>query len=123
MPSSTTAIAVGPHRRLPKRPRITPAYAPVRHYGLEGFGPFTCPNVVEVAEGIPFVALTEQQTGRLDALKGEIVGRGIRWLTGFDLPVFPKRRFQQGVSVEDGWRQRLPDQEAPPTVACAQCGH
>jgi asparagine synthase (glutamine-hydrolysing) len=33
---------------------------------------------------------------RLYALKGEIVRRGVKAITGFDMPVFPKRRFQHG---------------------------
>src|SRR5215472_10571362 len=33
-------------------------YAPLSLHGFSGFSPFTRPSVVEVAEGIPFVALT-----------------------------------------------------------------
>jgi asparagine synthase (glutamine-hydrolysing) len=87
-------------------------YAPLRHGGFLGFGPFTCPNVVEVAEGIPFTALTGQDVQRLYALKGEIVACGVRAVTGFELPVFPKRRFQHGAVREELLRQRLPAQEA-----------
>jgi asparagine synthase (glutamine-hydrolysing) len=29
-------------------------YAPARHCGFDGFSPFTRPNVIEQAEGIPF---------------------------------------------------------------------
>src|SRR5215831_3245686 len=34
-------------------------YAPSRHYGFDGFSPYTRPSVIEVAEGIPFASLTE----------------------------------------------------------------
>ena len=38
---------------------------------------------------------------KLYRLKGEVVSRGVKALTGLDMPVFPKRRFQHGaVSVE-----------------------
>jgi asparagine synthase (glutamine-hydrolysing) len=71
-------------------------WAPLRRYGFDGLSPFTRPNVVEAAESIPFVALTDYDVPRLYALKGEIVARGIRHVTGFEMPVFPKRRFQHG---------------------------
>jgi asparagine synthase (glutamine-hydrolysing) len=72
------------------------SYAPVRALGFEGFSPFTRPNVIEQAEGIPFIALTDYDVSKLYALKGEIVSRGIKAVTGFDMPVFTKRRFQHG---------------------------
>jgi len=48
-------------------------YAPARHFGFAGFSPFTRPNVIEVAEGIPFTTLTDMSVEKLYALKGEIV--------------------------------------------------
>ena len=44
-------------------------YAPARQFGFEGFSPFTRPNVIEVAEGIPFIALTDYSVDRLYALR------------------------------------------------------
>lgn len=87
-------------------------YAPARHFGFEGFSPFTRPGVVEVAEGIPFTALTGMDVARLYALKGEVVARGIKAITGLDMPVFEKRRFQHGALPKAQLRQRLPEQEA-----------
>jgi asparagine synthase (glutamine-hydrolysing) len=75
-------------------------YAPARRYGFEGFSPYTRPNVIEVAEGIPFATLTRYDVPTLYALKGEIVRRGIKAVTGIDMPVFPKRRFQHGALPE-----------------------
>jgi asparagine synthase (glutamine-hydrolysing) len=76
-------------------------YAPARRYGFEGFSPYTCPDVIEAAEGIPFAELTTYDVPSLYALKGEIVSRGVRALTGLEMPVFPKRRFQHGaIGVE-----------------------
>lgn len=86
-------------------------YAPARRYGFESFSPFTRPAVVEVAEGIPFIALTEYNVEKLYSLKGDIVARGVRAVTGIQMPVFPKRRFQHGaVRVED-LRARVPERE------------
>jgi asparagine synthase (glutamine-hydrolysing) len=51
-----------------------------------------------VAEAIPFAELTSGSVERLYALKGEIVARGVRALFGVDIPVFPKRRFQDGAA-------------------------
>ncbi|MEX1063199.1 MAG: hypothetical protein WEC12_06315, partial [Balneolaceae bacterium] len=58
------------------------------------------PNVIDVSEGIPFVHLTRWKHEELYSLKGDIVSRGVKAVTGFDLPVFPKRRFQHGVAEE-----------------------
>ena len=74
----------------------TRTYAPLNRMGFEGFSPFTRPRVVEVAEGIPFQALTGGDVPRLYALKGEIVASGVEALTGLKMPIFPKRRFQHG---------------------------
>ena len=76
----------------------TRTYAPLARHGFEGFSPFTRPSVVEVAEGIPFVSLTDWKPERLYSLKGEIVSRGVAALTGLRMPVFPKRRFQDGAA-------------------------
>jgi asparagine synthase (glutamine-hydrolysing) len=76
-------------------------YAPAKRLGFRGFSPFTRPAVIRVAEAIPFQELTQGDHGRLYALKGEIVRRGIRRLTGLEMPVFPKRRFQHGAVPED----------------------
>jgi asparagine synthase (glutamine-hydrolysing) len=72
------------------------SYAPARHFGFAGFSPYLSPDVIEVAEGIPFAALTRYDVPTLYALKGEIVRRGVKAVTGIDMPVFPKRRFQHG---------------------------
>jgi asparagine synthase (glutamine-hydrolysing) len=90
----------------------TRTYAPAKHFGFEGFSPFTRPSVVEIAEGIPFLALTEYDVARLYKLKGEVVSRGIKAITGFDMPVFAKRRFQHGALPQDRLRQQLPEQES-----------
>lgn len=87
-------------------------YATARHHGFEGFSPFTRPGVIAVAEAIPFIDLTKYDVERLYGLKGEIVSRGVKTITGFDMPVFAKRRFQHGAVAEESLHRRLPFVEA-----------
>jgi len=89
----------------------TRTYAPAKQFGFDGFSPYTRPSVIEVAEGIPFVTLTDMSVEKLYGLKGEIVSRGVKAITGFDMPVFPKRRFQHGALSEEKLRRHLPEQE------------
>jgi asparagine synthase (glutamine-hydrolysing) len=72
------------------------SYAPLRKLGFTGFSPFALPNVIDVAEAIPFIELTDWDHEKLYSLKGEVVSKGIKAVTGFEMPVFPKRRFQHG---------------------------
>jgi asparagine synthase (glutamine-hydrolysing) len=87
-------------------------YATARHHGFIGFSPYTRPSVIAVAEAIPFIGLTQYDVGRLYELKGEIVSRGVRAVTGLEMPVFPKRRFQHGALSEESLHRRLPYREA-----------
>ena len=82
-------------------------YAPASACGFSGFSPYTRPDVIAIAEAIPFAALTGYDVPSLYALKGEIVRRGVKAVTGFDMPVFPKRRFQHGATSVATMRQRL----------------
>jgi len=90
----------------------TRTYAPAKQFGFDGFSPYTRPSVIEVAEGIPFTALTSMSVEKLYSLKGEIVSRGVKAITGFDMPIFPKRRFQHGALPREQLRRHLPDQES-----------
>jgi asparagine synthase (glutamine-hydrolysing) len=90
----------------------TRTYAPAHHFGFAGFSPYTRPAVISVAEGIPFIKLTDYSVEKLYALKGDIVSRGIAAVTGLRMPVFPKRRFQHGAIAKNELRNRLPWQEA-----------
>ena len=87
-------------------------YAPAKHVGFEGFSPFTRPNVIEIAEGIPFIALTDYNVDKLYQLKGDVVARGVQAITGLEMPVFPKRRFQHGALPVEKLRVHLPSREA-----------
>jgi asparagine synthase (glutamine-hydrolysing) len=88
------------------------SHAPADHYGFRGFSPFTLPNVVEVSEGIPFIALTNWDHEALYRLKGEVVSHGVRAVTGFEMPVFEKRRFQHGVAHESLLKEHFPEHPA-----------
>jgi asparagine synthase (glutamine-hydrolysing) len=85
----------------------TRTYAPARQFGFDGFSPYTRPAVIAVAEAVPFIELTAYDVPTLYSLKGEIVRRGIKAVTGFDMPVFPKRRFQHGATSVELMRGRL----------------
>jgi len=86
-------------------------YAPATRHGFAGFSPYTRPSVIEVAEGIPFAELTGYDVPALYALKGEIVARGVKAITGFDMPVFSKRRFQHGAAPVGTVREHLGQSE------------
>ncbi len=88
------------------------SYAPGRALGFKGFSPFALPAVIEVAEGIPFIELTDWDHEKLYALKGEVVRRGVKAITGLDMPVFEKRRFQRGAVDEKGFSAIFPKHEA-----------
>ncbi len=90
----------------------TRTYAPAKRCGFEGFSPFTRPRVIEAAEAIPFAALSQSDHEKLYALKGEIVSKGVEALTGWRMPVFPKRRFQRGALPVGELPRRFPFGEA-----------
>ena len=87
-------------------------YAPARACGFSGFSPFALPNVIDVAEGIPFIELTDWDHDKLYQLKGDVVRAGVAAITGLQMPVFPKRRFQHGVVDSQGLDGLFPEDEA-----------
>ena len=86
-------------------------YATSAKYGFKGFSPYTLPNVIEVSEGIPFIQLTDWKHEELYALKGEVVQRGVKVITGLDMPIFPKRRMQHGTVGMDDFKKVFPVDE------------
>jgi asparagine synthase (glutamine-hydrolysing) len=86
-------------------------YAPGDILGFEGFSPYTLPNVIEIAEGIPFIDLTNWDHEKLYELKGNIVSKGIKTITGMDMPVYPKRRFQHGAASSSAFSNHFPKQD------------
>ncbi len=86
--------------------------APAKQFEFAGFSPFALPNVIEVAEGIPFIELTNWDNSKLYALKGEVVRRGVEAITGITMPIFEKRRFQHGAAERALFDKVFPKHEA-----------
>jgi asparagine synthase (glutamine-hydrolysing) len=87
------------------------SYATARKLGFLGFSPYSLPNVIEVSEAIPFIQLTDWDHNELYALKGEIVQRGVKAVTGMDMPVYPKRRFQHGAVPQSDFEKLFANNE------------
>ena len=85
-------------------------YAPTIAVGFEALSPYVAPSVIRLAESIPFIALTEWDEKRLYALKGDVVSRGVRHVTGMEMPVFEKRRFQRGVLADGSFDEVFPQE-------------
>ncbi|MBN2349164.1 MAG: hypothetical protein JXJ22_10020 [Bacteroidales bacterium] len=86
-------------------------YAPGDQLGFDTFSPYTLPNVIEIAEGIPFIDITNWDHEKLYELKGQIVSKGVKAITGMDMPVFPKRRFQHGAAASETFKKHFPEKE------------
>ena len=84
------------------------SYAPGRALGFCGFSPFALPRVIDVAESIPFIELTDWDHEKLYALKGAIVRRGVEQITEWTMPIFEKRRFQRGAVDHVGFDSVFP---------------
>lgn len=89
----------------------TRTYATADQLGFEGFSPYTSPSVIEIAEGIPFIDLTGWDHEKLYRLKGKIVGQGVKAVTGMDMPIFEKRRFQHGATNRPTFQSHFPPSE------------
>ena len=79
--------------------------------GFEGFSPYTLPNVIEVSEGIPYIDITKWDHQKLYDLKGQIVSDGVKAVTGMEMPVFQKRRFQHGAASDKDFNRQFPEKE------------
>ena len=86
-------------------------FAPGDLMGFEGFSPYTLPNVIEVSEGIPYIDITDWDHKKLYDLKGQIVSAGVKAITGMEMPVFQKRRFQHGAASDRDFNKHFPEKE------------
>lgn len=98
-------------------------YAPAAALGFSAFSPFTARSVIAAAAAIPFEQVLDGKLERLYSLKQDVVQAGIRRVLGVDMPVNPKRRFQDGAGAGRGritkswcrsvftrmWEERLRD--------------
>jgi asparagine synthase (glutamine-hydrolysing) len=78
---------------------------------FESFSPYTLQNVIEISEGIPYIEMTNWDHQRLYELKGAIVAAGVKAITGIDMPVFEKRRFQHGAVSRIEFNKLFPEKE------------
>ncbi|MDX2033901.1 MAG: asparagine synthase-related protein [Blastocatellia bacterium] len=81
-------------------------YAPALRCGFEAFSPYTVRSVIAEALAIPFERVIGDSAERLSALKQDVVGVGVKAVTGIAMPTHPKRRFQDGAGGESyrTWR-------------------
>jgi asparagine synthase (glutamine-hydrolysing) len=71
-------------------------YAPAAATGFSAFSPFSVRSVIAAAAAIPFEQVLNGSVERLSTLKQEVVSAGVKGVLGIDMPVNPKRRFQDG---------------------------
>jgi asparagine synthase (glutamine-hydrolysing) len=79
-------------------------FAPGQRYGFQAFSPYTVRSVITEAVALPFEQVLNGSVERLYSLKGDLVSAGVRAVTGVEMPVSPKRRFQDG-ALGDTYRQ------------------
>ena len=71
-------------------------YAPAAALGFTAFSPFSVRSVIAAAVAMPFESMLAGDIERLYTLKQDVVRAGIKSVLGIDMPVNPKRRFQDG---------------------------
>lgn len=81
-------------------------FAPAAKYGFDAFSPYTTRSSIAASLRIPFEALIDNSAEKLYHLKAQVVRAGVQAVTGIAMPVFPKRRFQEGAGGESyrQWR-------------------
>jgi asparagine synthase (glutamine-hydrolysing) len=88
-------------------------YAPAAACGFDAFSPFSVRSVIAAAVAIPFEQILDGREERLATLKQEVVAAGVKAVTGIDMPIHPKRRFQDGAlatpraRVTKAWCRRI----------------
>jgi asparagine synthase (glutamine-hydrolysing) len=74
-------------------------YAPAARCGFDAFSPFTVRSPIAAALAIPFEQVVDGSAERLATVKQDVVRAGVQAIVGVDMPVHPKRRFQDGASA------------------------
>ena len=82
-------------------------YAPAAALQFSAFSPYTCRAAIAASLAIPFETLLDGSVERLYTLKAEVVRAGVEAVTGISMPVFPKRRFQDGAGGDPYRRWRV----------------
>jgi asparagine synthase (glutamine-hydrolysing) len=92
-------------------------WAPALVHGFTAFSPFTARSVIAEAVAIPFERALAGDVARLMTLKQDVVAAGVRAVLGIEMPVNPKRRFQDGAAdaprarVTKAWCRREFDRQ------------
>jgi len=87
--------------------------APAARYGFAACSPYASRPAMAAAISIPFEPVLAGSAERLMTLKQDVVAAGVKAVTGADMPVRPKRRFQDGAHatprarVTKAWCQRV----------------
>ena len=91
-------------------------FAPAARYGFMACSPYASRAAIAAAVAIPFEPVLGGSPERLMTLKQDVVAAGVKAVTGIEMPVRPKRRFQDGAQasprarVTKAWCQRVFDQ-------------
>ena len=91
-------------------------FMPAARYAFSAFSPFTCRSVIAQAQAMPFDAMLAGDPARLGTLKQDVVRAGVRAVLDVDMPISPKRRFQDGAHaaprgrVTKAWCRRTFDE-------------
>ena len=87
-------------------------YAPAARYGFTAFSPYAVRESIAAAAALPFESVLGGDPARLMTLKQDVVRAGVKAVTGIEMPVRAKRRFQDGAQavprarVTKAWCQR-----------------
>lgn len=82
-------------------------YAPGHYLGFEAFSPFTVRNAIAAALAIPYEKVLDGSIEKLYSLKQNVVKSGVYAVTGIEMPVNPKRRFQEGAGGDSYQKWRV----------------
>jgi asparagine synthase (glutamine-hydrolysing) len=82
-------------------------FAPAAQAGFTAFSPYTTRAAIAASLAVPFAELLQGQAERLGTLKADVVRAGVEAVTGIRMPVFPKRRFQDGAGGDPYRRWRV----------------
>jgi asparagine synthase (glutamine-hydrolysing) len=91
-------------------------FAPAARYGFAACSPYASRAAIAAAVAIPFEQVLGGSPERLMTLKQDVVATGVKAVAGIEMPVRPKRRFQDGAQasprarVTKAWCQRVFDQ-------------
>jgi asparagine synthase (glutamine-hydrolysing) len=91
-------------------------FAPAARYGFTACSPYATRDAIAAAVSIPFEQVLAGSAERLMTLKQDVVAAGVKAVTGLEMPVRPKRRFQDGAQavprarVTKAWCQRVFDE-------------